>query len=401
MRLARLYHWQAITPEGDFIDGELISTQRQHAYASLIAQGYQPLIVKAGHYLSLRYWKREQLGELIKQLAALLHAGLPLLEALKLISEQHERPGWRCVLRDVRTRVAQGNSFSEALQEYPHIFPVLYRGLIAVGELTGKLDACCLQLAQQQEKQSRLQQKVIKALRYPCFVLAIAVLVSMMMLTLVLPEFATLYSSFDTPLPWFTQQLLYLAEVISGYGLTGLLSICALIAGYVRLRQKRSLWKTREQEWLLKLPIVSRLLRGKSLNQIFTILSMTQQAGLTLPEGLDAAATIRHPLYQAAIQQIQAQLHQGMSLYHATQHHAVLFPAPCPQLIRVGEETGALDAIFTQLAEWHEGRVQQQADMLTQTLEPLLMMVVGGMVGALVVGMYLPIFQLGNVLAGA
>lgn len=401
MRLQRLYHWQAITSEGEFIDGELISTHRQHAYASLIAQGYQPLLVKAGHYLSLRDWKREQLGELIKQLAALLQAGLPLLEALKLVSEQHERPGWRCVLRDVRTHVAQGNSFSEALQEYPHIFPVLYRSLIAVGELTGKLDACCLQLAQQQEKQSRLQQKVIKALRYPCFVLAIAIVVSMMMLTLVLPEFATLYSSFDTPLPWFTRQLLHLAKIITDYGFIGLLVLSGLIVGYTRLRQKRPLWKTREQEWLLKLPIVSSLLRGKSLNQIFHILAMTQHAGLTLPEGLDAAATIRHPLYQTAIQQIQAQLHQGTSLYHATQHHATLFPAPCPQLIRVGEETGALDAIFTQLAEWHEGRVQQQADMLTQTLEPLLMMVVGGMVGALVIGMYLPIFQLGNVLAGA
>lgn len=220
--------------------------------------------------------------------------------------------------------------------------------------------------------------KVIKALRYPCFVLAIAVLVSMMMLTLVLPEFATLYSSFDTPLPWFTRQLISLAEVITDYGFVGLLCLSCLIVGYVRLRQKKPLWKTREQEWLLKLPIVSSLLRGKSLNQIFTILSMTQQAGLTLPEGLDAAATIRHPLYQNAIQQIQAQLHQGTSLYHATQHHDTLFPAPCPQLIRVGEETGALDAIFTQLAEWHEGRVQQQADMLTQTLEPLLMMIVGG-----------------------
>lgn len=92
MRLQRLYHWQAITSEGEFIDGELISTHRQHAYASLIAQGYQPLLVKASHYLSLRYWKREQLGELIKQLAALLQAGLPLLEALKLVSEQHDRP---------------------------------------------------------------------------------------------------------------------------------------------------------------------------------------------------------------------------------------------------------------------------------------------------------------------
>ncbi|MEH0832045.1 protein transport protein HofC [Pectobacterium cacticida] len=399
MRLERLYRWQAIAPEGEFIDGELISTHRQQAYARLIAQGYQPLVVKSAHYLSPRYWKREQLGELIKQLAALLQAGLPLLEALSVLSEQHDRPGWRCVLREVCAHIAQGNALSEALYTYPHIFPVLYRSLIAVGELTGKLDRCCLQLAQQQEKQSKLQQKVMKALRYPCFVIAIALLVSVMMLTLVLPEFATLYSAFDTPLPWFTRQLLKLAKLITDYGGLGVLSLGGLIAGYSRLRQKNPLWKTREQIWLLRLPIISGLLRGKSLNQIFNILAMTQHAGLTLPEGLDAAATIHHPLYRDALQQIQAQLHQGRSLHHALLQHATLFPAPCPQLIRVGEETGELDAIFTQLAAWHEGRIQLQAERITQTLEPLLMMIVGSMVGALVIGMYLPIFQLGSVLA--
>ncbi|MEH2921679.1 protein transport protein HofC [Samsonia erythrinae] len=401
MKLARLYYWQAMTSEGEFTDGECIGKHRQHAYANLIAQGYQPLFVKNGPYLPVGYWKREQLGEIIKQLAALLQAGLPLPEALNLVADQHERPGWRCVLRDVCTHIGQGKAMSEALSEYPHIFPALYRSLIAVGELTGNLDTCCLHLAQQQEKHSRLQQKVTKALRYPCFILVIATLVCTMMLTLVLPEFATLYAPFNTALPWFTRQLLHLADIMTEYGLCGLLLLGGLILVYARLRQKQPAWKTREQEWLLRLPLVSDLIRGKSLNQIFTILAMTQHAGLTLPEGLDAAATIPHPLYQSAIQQIQTQLYQGISLHHATQPHADLFPTPCPQLIRVGEETGALDEIFTQLADWHERRVQQQADMLTQTLEPLLMMVVGGIVGALVIGMYLPIFQLGTVLAGA
>ncbi|MEE3661101.1 protein transport protein HofC [Brenneria sp. g21c3] len=401
MRWERLYYWQALTQEGTLLHGEMISAQRQQAYTRLIIQGYQPLSLKTGQYLSPRYWKGEQLNELIKQLAMLLHAGLPLLEALKLMAEQHERPGWRCILTEISVQIAQGKSLSETLATYPHIFPVIYRSLIAVGELTGNLDECCFQLARQQERRSRLQQQVIKALRYPCFVLIIALLVSVLMLTLVLPEFSSLYASFDTPLPWFTQQLLSLSQGLADYGLAGLILTSAGAAGYISLRRRRRGWREKEQAWLLRLPVIANLIRGNCLSQIFQILAMTQHAGLTLPAGLDAAATIHHPVYQRAIQRIQTEIHQGVTLNHATQRYAALFPPPCQQLIRVGEETGELDTLFTQLAQWYERKTRQQAETLMQTLEPVMMLIVGGMVGALVIGMYLPIFQLGNVLAGA
>ncbi|MBJ7222886.1 MULTISPECIES: protein transport protein HofC [unclassified Brenneria] len=401
MKLERLYHWQAITPEGTLTHGEIIGSHRQQAHVRLIARGYQPLALKTGQYLPQRYWKGDWLSEIIKQLAALLQAGLPLLEALQLITEQHERPGWRCVLREISTQIAQGKSLSEALTEYPHIFPVIYRSLIAVGELTGKLDECCLQLAQHQQAQSQLHRKVVKALRYPCFVLIIATLVSILMLTWVLPEFSGLYASFDAPLPWFTQQLLHLAEWIADNGLAGLIITLSALLSYLNLRQHRPIWRKKEQSGLLRLPVISHLIRGHCLSQIFNVLAMTQHAGLTLPAGLDAAATIHHPVYQAAIQQIQKQIQQGITLHQAIQQYSRLFPAPCQQLIRVGEETGALDTLFAQLAQWHERKTRQQAEALTQTLEPMLMLIVGGMVGALVIGMYLPIFQLGNVLAGA
>ncbi|MCL2894083.1 protein transport protein HofC [Brenneria tiliae] len=401
MRLERLYHWQAITPEGTLVHGETISARRRQAHARLISQGYQPLSLKSGRYLTPGYWKGEQLSELIKQIATLLQAGLPLLEALHLVTEQHQRPGWRCVLREIGVQVAQGKALSETVAEYPHIFPVIYRSLIAVGELTGKLDECCLRLALQQEAQYRLHQKVVKALRYPCFVLIIAMLVSLLMLTLVLPEFSNLYASFDTPLPWFTRQLLYLADGIARYGFAGFIIALSALLGYCSLRRRCPLWREKEQAWLLKLPLLAHLIRGSCLSQIFNVLAMTQYAGLTLPAGLDAAAAIRHPVYQAAIRQIQMEIRQGNTLHHATRQYGALFPAPCQQLIRVGEETGALDSLFTQLAQWYERKTRQQAETLTQTLEPMLMLIVGAMVGALVIGMYLPIFQLGNVLAGA
>ncbi|MEC5343882.1 protein transport protein HofC [Brenneria populi] len=400
MKWERLYHWRAITQEGALLHGEMIGRHRKQAYSRLIVQGYQPLSLKTGQYLSPRYWRGEQLNELIKQLAMLLHAGLPLLEALKLMAEQHERAGWRCVLNEIGAQIAQGKSLSETLTAYPHIFPIIYRSLVAVGELTGNLDECCLQLARQQERKSRLQQKVMKALRYPCFVLIVAALISVLMLTLVLPEFSRLYASFETPLPWFTQRLLSLSRGFADHGPTGFILTSTAALVYVNLRQRRRRWREKEQAWLLRLPVIANLIRGNCLSQIFNILAMTQRAGLTLPAGLDAAAMIHHPVYQRAIRQMQVEINQGITLNQATQRYAALFPEPCRQLIRVGEETGELDTQFAQLAQWYERKTRQQAQTLMQTLEPVMMLIVGGMVGALVIGMYLPIFQLGGVLAG-
>lgn len=401
MQRQRLYLWRAITPAGELQQGESIGAYRRQVYLRLIAQGYQPLHLRGGRYLNRRYWRTADLIALIKQLAALLQAGLPLLNALTLMAEQHERPGWRCLLRDIARHISQGKSFSETARRYPDVFPEIYPTLFAVGELTGKLDDCCRQLAQQQEQQYRLRQKINQALRYPCFVLGVALLVCAVMLIGVLPAFSQLYAAFDTPLPWFTQRLLGLSARLARHGPLLLSALLLVIAGYGAYRRRYPALRREEQRLLLKMPLLSSLIVGRMLSHVFTLLAMTQRAGLPLPTGLDAAATLRHPLYREALRQIQRQIQQGGSVQQALQRHAALFPAPCPQLVRVGEETGTLDAIFSQLAHWYAQQTLQQAETLTQTLEPALMLIVGGMVGTLVVAMYLPIFQLGSVMAGA
>ncbi|ACZ78347.1 MULTISPECIES: protein transport protein HofC [Dickeya] len=401
MAVQKLYYWQALRHDGEPCTGERIGFERGEIYQYLLELGYQPLRLKTGAYLTPRYWQGPQLSIIVRQLSTLLQAGLPLLDALELLGRQHEKAGWRCLLQDIRLQVSQGRPLSEVLSEYPTIFPVMCRSLVAVGELTGKLDECCARLADYQEMQRQLTGTVIKALRYPIFVVAVGLLVTLLMLTLVLPEFAELYASFGAPLPWLTRMMLALSDGINRHGVILFLLSGGILLGYRRLRRQNAEWQQREQRLLLKLPLLSTLIQSHCLGQIFHTLAMTQQAGLTLLSGLNAAATVNNPVYRQSLTEIQRQLEQGIPLGQAIHDEPLLYPAPCHQLISVGEETGALDQLFARLAGWYENHTRQFADTLTQTLEPLLLVVVGGLVGTLVIAMYLPIFQLGNVLAGA
>ncbi|ACS84475.1 protein transport protein HofC [Musicola paradisiaca] len=400
MALQKLYRWQALHSNGEFCTGEHIGYNRRQIYQHLLEQGYQPLKLTTSAYITPRYWKGTHLAVILRQIASLLQAGLPLPDALALIGEHHEKAGWRCLLSDIRHQILQGRAFSDAIGDYPDIFPAICGSLLAVGELTGKLDECCARLAVYQETQQQLASNVMKAIRYPVFVIVAGMLVGLLMTALVLPEFAGLYATFNAPLPWFTRLMLSFSDNLRQYGLPALLLLLCLTLMLSVLRKRSIAWRTLEHRLALKLPLISALIRGHCLSQLFHSLSMTQYAGIPLPAGLSAASAINHPLYRHALRQAKIGVEQGLSFAQAI-GDPWLFPAPCPQLIRVGEETGALDQLFNQLARWYEKHTQELTDTLTQAIEPLLIAIVGGIVGMLVIAMYLPIFQLGNVLAGA
>ncbi len=401
MAKRKLYYWQALRPDGTWCSGERIGNSKHDIYHFLLSMGYQPLRLKTGAYLTARYWRGPQLQLFIQQLATLLQAGLPLLDALDLLSSQHEKPAWRCLIQEVRLQVTQGRALSNVLADYPDIFPPIFSALVTVGELTGKLDECCAQLADYQEARQKMAGSVIKALRYPAFIIVSGLMIALLMLTLVLPEFASLYSAFNAPLPLLTRMMLALSRYLGDYSVWLMGLSATVVLYYQRLRRKSPHWQRREHQLLLRLPLLCELIRSHCLSQIFYTLSMTQQAGLTLPVGLSAAATLNNRVYQHSLIAIQHQLEQGIPLGQAMQSYPQLYPSPCEQFIRVGEESGALDTLFTRLAHWYESHTKQRADMLTQTLEPVLLTAVGGLVGILVIAMYLPIFQLGNMLAGA
>lgn len=396
--MANLYHyrWQALDTLGALRQGTSLVASQEVLLQQLSDRGMLPVSWQRGQCWRTRDWKWQHKIDLFRQLATLLKAGLPLAESLTLLAEGHPHAGWRELLNELQRRVMAGEAFSSALRAWPQIFPALFPALMEVGELTGQLDECCRQLALQQSKQQHLRQKVVKALRYPLFILLVALAVSAGMLLFVLPEFVSVYASFDAPLPAFTAAVMSLSAFLQQAALPLAITIMCLLFGARWVYRGSVLWQIRVHRWLLRLPLLSTLWRGGQLSQIYAILQLTQQAGLTLLQSLQAVeVTLGSPLWREAIIALQRHIAGGLPLHQAMQHH-LLFTALCAQLIRVGEEAGALDVMLARLAEWHEAQTLMRADALAASLEPLMMIVIGGIVGTLVIAMYLPVFGLGD-----
>lgn len=396
--MANLYHfsWQALDTMGTLQQGESLIASQDALLNQLSNRGMLPVSWQRGRCWRERDWKWQQKIDLVRQLATLLRAGLPLAESLALLAQGHPHAGWRVLLNELQQQVMAGVAFSQALRVWPQIFPPLYPALMQVGELTGQLDECCRQLALQQGKQQHLRLKVVKALRYPLFILLVALAVSAGMLLFVLPEFVAVYASFDAPLPAFTAAVIALSTVLQRSALPLSLLIIVLLALARRLYQRSADWQKHVQRGLLRVPLLAPLWRGGQLSQIYAIMQLTQQAGLTLLQSLQAVeVTLASRLWREAIVALQQHIAAGAPLHQALQQHALFTPL-CMQLLRVGEEAGALDVMLARLAEWHETQTLARADALAASLEPLMMVVIGGIVGTLVIAMYLPVFGLGD-----
>lgn len=212
----QLWRWRALSPQGERQAGALWAPDQQTAWAILHGKALVPLELR--RCVQQTRWQAQHRYDIIHQLATLLQAGLTLSAGLALLAQQHPARQWQALLQSVADDLSAGCAFSDALKKWPHVFPPLYVSMIKTGELTGKLDECCRQLAQQQKTQQQLSAKVIKALRYPVIILGLAFAVVLAMVTLVLPEFAAIYKTFNTPLPALTRAVMGLANVLQERG---------------------------------------------------------------------------------------------------------------------------------------------------------------------------------------
>lgn len=388
----QLWRWRALSFEGEPRSGTLWATDRSAAFARLMRNELHPLAVTR---CSQRYrWRPHHCYELFRQLATLLQAGLTLSHSLQMLADQHPLKPWQALLQSIADELSEGCPFSEALKRWPAVFSPLHVSMVKTGELTGKLEECCRQLAQQQKSQQLLSAKVKKALRYPVIILMLAVIVVLAMVTLVLPEFAAIYRTFNTPLPKLTQMVMGMATFMQSYSVALLSGLLVPVAVAWTLR-KAPRW----QRILLHTPVMGALAKGQKLGQIFTVLSLTQQAGIPFLQGLESAEeTVENQYWQGVLRHVREDIEKGLPIWSSFQKTAIFTPL-CIQLLRTGEMSGALDVMLKNLALHHTEQTFQQADNLAALLEPALLIVTGVIIGTLVVAMYLPIFHLGDAMS--
>lgn len=394
----QLWYWQGLDANGERLNGAVWASHRP---AVLIALQQQRITVVALKRRSINtaHWRAQHSCMVISQLATLLQAGLTLSDSLKLLAQQHPIAQWRALLTALSERLAQGVSLSEGLQQWPQAFPPLYLAMIRTGEITGKLEQCCLELVRQQKAQLLLASKVKKALRYPIIILSLAALVVMAMTGFVLPEFTAIYRTFNTPLPTLTLAVMAMAAFVERWFIV-LLMLPLIPVVITAVLKNHPPWQRIRQQILLSLPLMGKLARGQKLSQIFTVLALTQRAGIAFLQGLETVeVTLTCPWWRDVIHTLHQEIAEGSPIWQAMEKSRVFTPL-CLQLVRTGEASGALDEMLENLARHHDEGTQNLAENLTSLLEPALLIVTGIIIGTLVVAMYLPIFHLGDAISG-
>jgi type IV pilus assembly protein PilC len=333
-----------------------------------------------------------------QQLAMLVKVGIPLSKSFAILAASCNKSIMKMLIEEVSDDIATGDSFSKALRKHPEQFDDLFCNMVEAAELSGELGTVLERLATHKERSERLKKHLKKALTYPCIVVLVAILVTGVLLTKVVPEFARTFTEFGAELPALTLFVLELSELIQGFWLYSLL-ICTACCGCFYLALKRSKKISLLMDRIvLKLPIVGNLLKNAILARFSTTLATTFNAGLPILEALRSAArTAGNSHYTQSILDLRQDLACGVSLHQAISKQT-LFPIALQQMILVGEESGTLGQILDRAGRFYEQDLQLSLDTLTQLTEPLIMLVLGLVVGGLLLAMYLPIFQIGSII---
>ena len=400
----RRFAWRGVDRKGNLQHGVIDAQSPEDVSDQLKEQRIR--VTRIQRQFNLPHWfqfntqtrvSARDITQFTRQLATLLHAGVPLLQAFDILSRGEGNAALQILISEIRTQIEGGAALNQALRQHT-AFDALYCNLVAVGELAGMLDTMLERLAHHLEKSEALRTTIRSALIYPSAVLAIAGLVLVLILVFVVPAFQNIFTSFGAELPWLTQVVIALSDGLQRYGLW-FLAVTGLAAwGLKRQVQQRINWRRTLHRLLLRLPIAGPLTRHACTARWTRTLATLFAAGVPLTEALEAVQGVTgHLLFQAATQAIQAQLIQGQALSRALDSTEGLFPPMVAQMCAIGEESGALDHMLEKTAEHYEREVDSTVARLSTLLEPFIMVVLGLLIGGLVMALYLPIFQLGQV----
>jgi len=400
-----VYVWKGKDPSGKVLAGEESARDRADAIRKLrkkrivatqVRERPRNIKLKLGQRKNV---KVKDLAVFTRQFATMINAGLPIVLCLDVMSKQVEKPHFREVLRKVRDSVQSGNTLAESLGKQPAVFEELYVHMVEAGETSGALDTILERLAVYLEKADRLRRKVQSAMMYPSIVTVIALLATAFLLIFVIPTFSKMFADFGGQLPMVTRVVVGASNFLRSYWwLLGAL----IVAGRFLFKRYRKTEKGREKvdRTLLNLPILGTVLRKGAVARFTRTMSTLQMSGVPILDGLAITArTAGNVVLEKAIMRTRESVSRGQTLTEPLKE-AEVFPPMVVQMVSVGEETGALDEMLAKIADFYEDEVDTAVDGLTSVIEPLMMVALGGIVGGMVVAMYLPIFKMITVIVG-
>jgi type IV pilus assembly protein PilC len=393
------YTWQGMDKKGQKIKGRSLAPSEQALKADLRRQGViatrirkQSTAMKSGGKV-----KSEDIAVFSRQLATMLAAGIPLVQSFEIIGAGHDKPAMQKLILDIKSEVEGGSSLAESLAKHPVYFDELFVNLVAAGEQAGALETLLDKIATYKEKTEAIKKKVKKALFYPTAVLVVALIVTVILLIFVIPQFESLFKGFGADLPAFTQMVINLSRFVQAEGIYILIVAVAIVYTFIYFKKRSKAMQHFLDRASLKIPIIGPILNKAAIARFARTLSTMFSAGVPLVEALQSVAgATGNILYSDAVLKMRDEVATGQRLQRAMETTG-MFPNMVVQMIAVGEESGSLDTMSGKVATFYEEDVDNAVDSMSSLLEPLIMAILGVLVGGLVIAMYLPIFKLGSV----
>jgi type IV pilus assembly protein PilC len=377
--------------------GTMNSENRQALVKSLTARGLTPERIEAkGAKKSGTTYKVKSREVLVftRQLSTIVNAGLPLLQGLDILSEQTEDPRFTKVLEMIGEDVEGGESFSDALRRHPRIFTDLYVSMVRSGEASGNLDGVLVQLADYMESMEELKRRIKSAMTYPVVAFGMIVVIAAGLIIFVVPQFGEIFSSFDAPLPGPTLMLLKLSELLRSVWALGVVAIGVLIFFAVRLYGRTESGRYNLDAIKLRLPVFGKLLRKVSISRFTRTLSTLTKSGVAILAALEIAErTAGNEIFARTVRHAADSVRQGETLAEPLARSGQ-YPAMVTRMIAVGEKTGALEQMLAKISDFFDSEVRAAIDALTSLIEPILIMMMGIVVGGIVIALFMPILQL-------
>ncbi len=392
--------WEGKDRKGNKTKGEVSGTNTALVKAQLRKQGIIPDRVKKKPKPLFGGSKKItpfDIAMLTRQLATMMKAGVPLVQSFDIVADGLENKGLQELVTNIRNDISSGTSFAGALKKHPKHFDDLYCNLVDSGEKAGALESMLDRIALYLEKTEILKKKVKKAMTYPAAIIVVAIIVTSILLVKVVPQFESLFQGFGAELPVFTQMVVRLSEWLQTWWFVVLLGIVGSIFLFKEAIRRSQTFSDFIDKYVLKLPVIGEILDKSAVAKFGRVLSTTFAAGVPLVDALDSVAgATGNAVYRDAINRIKNDVSSGTQL-QASMRQQEVFPVMAVQLTAIGEESGNLDEMLEKVATHYEAVVDDMVDNLTALLEPVIMAVLGVLVGGLIIAMYLPIFQMGQV----